>query len=314
MICRECGANIDDNALECKFCGAVYGENEPEKAVNEETTDVNTEETIQEVPQDDIQEIFDENEIKRRLQMEKIREEKQSKLEEIEKRRSDKKRRQRRNRVFVVLLVLLCAGAIAAGVYYIGPTSGDDGDGVVIVTQQPTSSPESTEPTEEPTPLPTVEPVETAEPTQTASTPVTTNKPATSSTSSNASAKKSNTASSNTSKKPSAATAKPAATKTPITQSVPTSTGSYVFPTSATNLLTSADLEGKTAEQLRLGRNEIYARHGRKFKDSALQNYFNSCSWYSVNDGYDYSNDAANLSDIEKKNINLIKKYEAEIK
>ena len=29
-----------------------------------------------------------------------------------------------------------------------------------------------------------------------------------------------------------------------------------------------------------IARNEIYARHGRKFNDSELQAYFNSKSWY----------------------------------
>ena len=69
-------------------------------------------------------------------------------------------------------------------------------------------------------------------------------------------------------------------------------------------------MAGKSAAQLRLGRNEIYARHGRKFNDSSLQSYFESCSWYKVNAGYNYSNDSANLNEIEKKNILFIKSYE----
>lgn len=39
----------------------------------------------------------------------------------------------------------------------------------------------------------------------------------------------------------------------------------YMFPYSNTRLLTTNDIVGKTASDLRIGRNEIYARHGRKF-------------------------------------------------
>ena len=28
MICKQCGATIEDNSTECKFCGAKYPENE----------------------------------------------------------------------------------------------------------------------------------------------------------------------------------------------------------------------------------------------------------------------------------------------
>ena len=35
------------------------------------------------------------------------------------------------------------------------------------------------------------------------------------------------------------------------------------------------------AYTVRLGLNEIYARHGRKFNDANLQEYFNSQPWYT---------------------------------
>ena len=102
------------------------------------------------------------------------------------------------------------------------------------------------------------------------------------------------------------------------TNSVPTNSavqtkGSYVIADSATRALTNADLQGMTAYQLRLARNEIYARHGRTFKDAALQNYFNSCSWYKPDSNYNNANDDANLSAIEKQNINTIRNYENSI-
>ena len=85
---------------------------------------------------------------------------------------------------------------------------------------------------------------------------------------------------------------------------------SYVFPESGYRLLTEADLKGKSARELYIGRNEIYARHGRQFTDKSLQTYFNSCSWYKIKTSYNTANDAANLNSIELANANFIKKYE----
>ena len=56
--------------------------------------------------------------------------------------------------------------------------------------------------------------------------------------------------------------------------------------------------------------NEIYARHHRKFDSADLQIYFDKKSWYSGTiepSDFDEKNE---LSQIEKKNIDLIKKYE----
>ena len=85
---------------------------------------------------------------------------------------------------------------------------------------------------------------------------------------------------------------------------------SYVFPESGYRLLTEADLKGKSARELYIGRNEIYARHGRQFADKSLQTYFNSCPWYKIKTSYNTANDAANLNSIEFANANFIKKYE----
>ena len=54
----------------------------------------------------------------------------------------------------------------------------------------------------------------------------------------------------------------------------------YVFPKSNIELLTAGDFAGMTKEELRIGRNEIYARHGRRFRDAGLQQYFDAKSWY----------------------------------
>ena len=59
-----------------------------------------------------------------------------------------------------------------------------------------------------------------------------------------------------------------------------------------------------------IARNEIYARHGRKFNDSELQEYFNGKSWYNGTIAPENFNADAILSDIEQANLKLIHKYE----
>ena len=383
MICRECGAKIADDALECKFCGAVYGEAvEAQQPVQEAPEPVEEEDLSVIDEEDDIDAMLDENESKRKAQIEKLSAEKQAQLAEIEQRRKSKKRKQRRNRVLVVLLVLLCGAAVAAGVYYVNSTYGNDNDdSVVLITNKPTSQTDETAtPEPEITPEPTIEPVETATPIEVITTdenlppvsnaPVATNKPI-------------------TTKKPTAtqpAISAPAATKKPTSTTVKganitgalitggdivkangktymsfksngkwyyaivsdnTTTGfvngkpmtisasstgemyngvpvysvisithyngSYILQNSGTAIVTAADLQGMSKDQLRLARNEIYARHGRQFKDATLQNYFNSCSWYKPDANYNYSNEEKYLNSTEKKNVKTIKAYEDSI-
>lgn len=54
----------------------------------------------------------------------------------------------------------------------------------------------------------------------------------------------------------------------------------FVFPDSGTCYLDESCLWNLSEEGLRIARNEIYARHGRRFRDEALQDYFDRCSWY----------------------------------
>jgi hypothetical protein len=85
----------------------------------------------------------------------------------------------------------------------------------------------------------------------------------------------------------------------------------YLLPGSDSQYLTEADLYGFTAEQCRLARNEIYARHGRIFKDEALQEYFNSCSWYEpLIEPDDFQESSLNVYEVA--NRDLIVKYEEE--
>ena len=84
----------------------------------------------------------------------------------------------------------------------------------------------------------------------------------------------------------------------------------YVFPQSSSEYLIRDDLEGKTGEELRIARNEIYARHGRRFNDKTLQWYFDAKSWYqgTVAPG-DFKEFV--LNPIEKENVYRISQAEA---
>lgn len=87
------------------------------------------------------------------------------------------------------------------------------------------------------------------------------------------------------------------------------SSDSYILPDSSSRELTIADISGLSHDQLDLARNEIYARHGRKFTNPSLQDYFNSQAWYTGTiEPEDFTDDM--LSDIEKNNIQFIKDHE----
>lgn len=71
--------------------------------------------------------------------------------------------------------------------------------------------------------------------------------------------------------------------------------------------LTDSDVAGLSSAELRILRNTIFARHGRKFKSADLRNYFSRFDWYTPL--YDEISESS-LTPIERHNIMLIKKYE----
>lgn len=86
----------------------------------------------------------------------------------------------------------------------------------------------------------------------------------------------------------------------------------YILPESDSRILTKEDLDGFDANMCRLARNEIYARHGRMFNDTELQEYFNGCSWYEGSiEGADFEESL--LNDFEIVNRDLIVAYEEEM-
>ena len=83
----------------------------------------------------------------------------------------------------------------------------------------------------------------------------------------------------------------------------------YVLPESSYRYITESDLYGLTEEECRIARNEIYARHGRMFKDAELQAYFNSKSWYTPTIPADSFQESM-LNVYEKENKDVILEYE----
>ncbi len=102
----------------------------------------------------------------------------------------------------------------------------------------------------------------------------------------------------------------------------PIQSDEMVFPNSHRKLITEEELNAVTAEQLRIGRNEIYALAGKEFKDKELQSYFESKRWYTG--GMDEAREQEMirkyglppefyLHDVTKENIRLIQEREAQL-
>lgn len=85
----------------------------------------------------------------------------------------------------------------------------------------------------------------------------------------------------------------------------------YILPDSNRKYYNMKDLKGLTAKEARLARNELFARHGRKFDDKELQKYFNSCSWYKGTIAPEYFYEEEFFNKYEIANRDLIIKYEA---
>jgi hypothetical protein len=77
-------------------------------------------------------------------------------------------------------------------------------------------------------------------------------------------------------------------------------------PLGAARALTSGDLAGRSAWELDILRNEIYAAHGRPFARADLRRYFRAQWWYHE----DPSFSEARLSALEKRNADFIARYQ----
>ena len=97
-------------------------------------------------------------------------------------------------------------------------------------------------------------------------------------------------------------------TNTHQTEKEAATTTEWVLQNSDTERLTNADIENLSAQDRRIALNEIYARHGRKFKDEELQSHFDSCSWYKgTTESEDFKE--SELSEIELANRDLLVQY-----
>lgn len=78
------------------------------------------------------------------------------------------------------------------------------------------------------------------------------------------------------------------------------------YDVTSARILTEKDIAGLSKKELRIIRNEIYARHGYIFKTDDMKVYFSSQPWYKGT----RSDVSSLLSDIEKKNVEFIKRHE----
>ena len=88
-----------------------------------------------------------------------------------------------------------------------------------------------------------------------------------------------------------------------------TSSSSEKYGFTATRLVTISELNGYSDSDLRIMRNEIFARHGYIFKKGGeMEKYFKRQSWYTPK----YTNVDKFLSDVERQNVATIKSVESQ--
>lgn len=103
----------------------------------------------------------------------------------------------------------------------------------------------------------------------------------------------------------------PAATDAATTQSATPANSDYILPDAQTRVYSTAELEQLSTDELWYARNEIFARHGRGFRNPELQSYFNSKPWYTRNPiDPDTFDSTVTLSATEQQNADAIKAIE----
>ncbi|UWU93135.1 caspase family protein [Bradyrhizobium sp. CB1015] len=97
----------------------------------------------------------------------------------------------------------------------------------------------------------------------------------------------------------------PPANLPPSTAPVTRTQSDFLFPDSDSRLLADGDLKTLSKDDLRLARNEIFARRGRYFNSPDLTARFSKFAWYAPHT-WD-----PQLNAVEKANVALIDRYEA---
>lgn len=82
----------------------------------------------------------------------------------------------------------------------------------------------------------------------------------------------------------------------------PSKEGKYPF--TAVRKVTYQDIANLSSKERRIMRNEIFARHGYIFNSQDLRDYFMAQDWYHP------ITKSVNLSEVEKYNVEFIKRYE----
>ena len=111
------------------------------------------------------------------------------------------------------------------------------------------------------------------------------------------------------------ATPSPTVTPTPAPTSqeqTNSDSSDYFFPESSTRYLTDDEVSVYSSDQLELAKNEIYARHGRKFVTDYIAEYFNGKSWYNGTiDGDTFDAQQSSIfNEYELANIQKIAEWE----
>jgi hypothetical protein len=83
----------------------------------------------------------------------------------------------------------------------------------------------------------------------------------------------------------------------------------YILPNSSTSYLTENDISYLSQYELYMAYFEIYARHGRTFSDTVVNDYFNGLSWYKGTIAPASFNETQ-LNEYEKSNAILIYEYQ----
>jgi hypothetical protein len=97
-----------------------------------------------------------------------------------------------------------------------------------------------------------------------------------------------------------------------------TANDDYLIPDSDSRYLTDAEIRALSQEEMFIARNEIFARHGRGFKDEGLQKHFKSTGWYRERYGAEefdklLGDGTLKLNDYESKNAAAILAIEKEL-
>ena len=90
----------------------------------------------------------------------------------------------------------------------------------------------------------------------------------------------------------------------------------YIIPDSDSRYLTNADVAGLSIQEINYAKNEIFARHGRRFKSQELTSYFESKPWYEGRydpDDFDANYSGQLLNDYEKRNAEFLSEKEHEL-